>query len=64
MLLITRPQFVVLVLPASVLIAFALALRNHSRALSMATISVGIPAIAFSVWRLLSLVGNKGYAFI
>jgi len=64
MLLITRPQFVVLVLPASLLIAFALARRTHSRALFMATISVVIPAIAFSLWRLLSLMGDKGYAFI
>ena len=64
LLLLTRPQFVVLVLPASLLIGFALSRRTRSHAVLIGAIAGVIPAIAFSLWRLLSLMGDKGYSFI
>ncbi len=64
LLLLARPQFVVLVLPASLLIGFALSRRNRSAAVFVGATAGVIPAIAFSLWRLLSLMGDKGYAFI
>jgi len=63
-LLLTRPQFVVLVLPASLLIAFALSRRTHSLPVFIATTAGVIPGVGFSLWRLLTLMGDKGYAFI
>jgi hypothetical protein len=64
LLLLARPQFVVLVLPASLLIGFALSRRNRSLAVLVGATAGVIPAIAFSLWRLLSLMGDKGYTFI
>jgi hypothetical protein len=64
LLLLARPQFVVLVLPASLLIGFALSRRTRSLAVFVGATAGVIPAIAFSLWRLLSLMGDKGYAFI
>jgi hypothetical protein len=64
LLLLTRPQFVVLVLPASLPIGFALSRRTRSLAVLVGAIAGVIPAIAFSLWRLLSLMGDKGYSFI
>lgn len=64
LLLLARPQFVVLVLPASLLIGFALSRRNRSGAVFVGAIAGVIPAVAFSLWRLLSLMGDQGYAFI
>jgi hypothetical protein len=64
LLLLARPQFVVLVLPASLLIGFAISRRTRSlRVLVGATAGV-LPAVAFSLWRLLNLMGDKGYAYI
>ncbi len=64
LLLLTRPQFIVLVLPASLLIGFTLSRRNRSIAVFLGAIAGVIPAVAFSLWRLLSLMGDQGYAFI
>jgi hypothetical protein len=64
LLLLTRPQFVVLVLPASLLIGFVLSRRNRSAAVFVGAIAGVIPAVAFSLWRLLTLMGDQGYAFI
>ncbi len=64
LLLLARPQFVVLVLPASLLIGFALSRRTRSLAVLVGATAGVIPAIAFSLWRLLSLMGDKGYSFI
>jgi uncharacterized membrane protein len=64
LLLLARPQFVVLVLPASLLIGFALSRRTRSLAVFVDAVAGVIPAVAFSLWRLLSLMGDKGYSFI
>lgn len=64
LLLLVRPQFVVLVLPASLLLASAMARRNRSLAVFACAVAGVIPAVAFSVWRLLSLMGDKGYSYI
>jgi hypothetical protein len=64
LLLLTRPQFVVLVLPASLLMGFALSRRTRSHAVLIGVIAGVIPAIVFSLWRLLSLMGDIDYAFI
>jgi hypothetical protein len=64
LLLLVRPQFVVLVLPASLLLAFALSRRTRSLPVLLAVIVGALPAIGFSVWRLLDLMGDKGYSYI
>jgi hypothetical protein len=64
LLLLARPQFVVLVLPASLLLAYAMSRRTHSLPVFIAATAGVIPAVGFSLWRLLALMGDKGYAFI
>jgi hypothetical protein len=64
LLILARPQFVVLVLPASLLLAYAIARRTHSLPVFIAATAGVIPAVGFSLWRLLTLMGDKGYAFI
>jgi len=64
LLLLVRPQFVVLVLPASLLIAYAISRRTHSLPVFIAATAGVIPAVGFSLWRLLSLMGDKSYSYI
>ncbi len=63
-LLLARPQFVVLVLPASLLIGFSLSRRTRSFAVFLGATAGIVPAVTFSLWRLLSLMDDKGYAYI